>query len=287
MHETTSEFPSYPHVPIHWELIGMDQDNATLIEAIRKKVIWYPPSKSMKNNLNLQYNDNEIIAGQFGQPLHVEKLLQHHTLWDSSTKSGFYIEAGAGGGELLSNTLYFEMKYNWTGLLVEPSPHWWKELKSKNRNAWILPHCLSTDKRVHLIDFYIFSPTFKGMGDDFGFNSRKEMNDSFYKDIVKNNPGAINKLKVQCFPIQAVLKAIDSPKVTYFSLDIEGAEYDVLKTIDFDKIDISLLGVEIQGIGDDILRKNTGSKEQIHNLLKQNGYIYTDRVELDSFFVKR
>ena len=179
------------------------------------------------------------------------------------------------------------MKYNWTGLLVEPSPHWWKELKSKNRNAWILPHCLSTEKRVHLIDFYIFSPTFKGMGDDFGFNSRKEMNESFYQDIVKNNPGAINKLKVQCFPIQAVLKAINSPTVTYFSLDIEGAEYDVLKTIDFDKIDISLLGVEIQGIGDDILRKNTGSKEQIHNLLKQNGYIYTDRVELDSFFVKK
>ena len=54
------------------------------------------------------------------------------------------------------------------------------------------------------------------------------------------------------------------------------------------KIDISLLGVEIQGmLPDDVLRKNTGSKEQIHNLLKQNGYIYTDRVELDSFFLKK
>ena len=90
------------------------------------------------------------------------------------------------------------------------------------------------------------------------------------------------------FSFITLLKAINSPKVTYFSLDIEGAEYDVLKTLDFDKIDISLLGVEIQGmLPDDVLRKNTGSKEQIHNLLKQNGYIYTDRVELDSFFLKK
>ena len=83
MPETTSAFPPPNGVPIHWELIGMDQDNATLIEAIRKKVVWYPPSasNSRKNtNLNLQYN-NEIISGQFGQPLHVEKLLQQHTLW--------------------------------------------------------------------------------------------------------------------------------------------------------------------------------------------------------------
>ena len=180
------------------------------------------------------------------------------------------------------------MKYNWTGLLVEPSPHWWKELKSKNRNAWILPHCLSTEKRVHLIDFYIFSPTFKGMGDDFGFNSRKEMNESFYQDIVKNNPGAINKLKVQCFPIQAVLKAINSPTVTYFSLDIEGEEYNILKTMDFSEIDISVLGVEIFPSGpDDALRINSGTKEQIHDYLKENSYNFVDSVEIDDFFIKQ
>ena len=46
MPETTSALPPPNEVPIHWELIGMDQDNATLIEAIRKKVVWYPPSAS-------------------------------------------------------------------------------------------------------------------------------------------------------------------------------------------------------------------------------------------------
>ena len=56
-------------------------------------------------------------------------------------------------GEFISNTLYFELKHNWTGLLVEPNPDFLKELKTKNRNAWILPHCLSTNPKVELLDF--------------------------------------------------------------------------------------------------------------------------------------
>ena len=39
-------------------------------------------------------------------------------------------------------------------------------------------------------------------------------------------------IKVQCFPIYSVLKAIGNPKIDYFSLDIEGTElqvtYDIL-----------------------------------------------------------
>ena len=37
-------------------------------------------------------------------------------------KNGFFIEAGADDFLKSSNSLYFEEKYNWTGLLVEPVP---------------------------------------------------------------------------------------------------------------------------------------------------------------------
>ena len=38
------------------------------------------------------------------------------------------------------------------------------------------------------------------------------------------------KIRVQCFPLYAVLQAIGNPKVDYFSLDIEGGEYRVIFT---------------------------------------------------------
>ena len=37
-------------------------------------------------------------------------------------KEGFFIEAGAYDGEVYSNSLYFELKRGWKGLLVEPNP---------------------------------------------------------------------------------------------------------------------------------------------------------------------
>ena len=57
------------------------------------------------------------------------------------------------GGELISNTLYFELKYGWTGLLVEPNPDGLRELYSKHRKSTILPHCLSTKPEVEVVNF--------------------------------------------------------------------------------------------------------------------------------------
>ena len=37
-------------------------------------------------------------------------------------RNGFFIEAGADDFMRTSNSLYFEEKYNWTGMLVEPVP---------------------------------------------------------------------------------------------------------------------------------------------------------------------
>ena len=65
----------------------------------------------------------------------------------------FFIEAGAFDGEMKSNSLYFEMKYNWTGLLVEPNPTLVSMLVRKQRNAWILPYCLSPIKAPVVVEF--------------------------------------------------------------------------------------------------------------------------------------
>ena len=71
----------------------------------------------------------------------------------ANSSGKFFIEAGAFDGEIKSNTLYFEMKYNWTGLLVEPNPTLVTMLVRKQRNAWILPYCLSPVKAPVVVEF--------------------------------------------------------------------------------------------------------------------------------------
>merc|ERR1711997_1122125 len=70
------------------------------------------------------------------------------------TNKGFFVEAGASDGEIISNSLYFEIKYKWTGLLVEPNPDFHDALFAKRRDAWILPHCLSTNSTPIIVDFF-------------------------------------------------------------------------------------------------------------------------------------
>lgn len=53
----------------------------------------------------------------------------------------------------------------------------------------------------------------------------------------EQHPGHID---VQCFPIFSYILALNITHVDYFSLDIEGDELDVLKTLPFDKVDITV-----------------------------------------------
>ena len=46
--------------------------------------------------------------------------------------------------------------------------------------------------------------------------------------------------KALCLPFYAILLAMGNPTVDYFSLDVEGAELPILKTIPWDKVDIKV-----------------------------------------------
>ena len=49
--------------------------------------------------------------------------------------------------------------------------------------------------------------------------------------IYYSHGDTMRTIKVQCFPIYSVLKAIGNPRIDYFSLDIEGAELQVTYNI--------------------------------------------------------
>jgi len=51
-------------------------------------------------------------ASLLGQSMSIDNLL-------GARRKGFFVECGAHDGEYLSNTLFFELERNWTGLLIE------------------------------------------------------------------------------------------------------------------------------------------------------------------------
>ncbi len=117
--------------------------------------------------------------------------------------------------------------------MVEANPDLVKEIRSKDRHAALLPNCLATGRTPQTVEFDASS----AWGGIINEGRILPGNIDWPEDKV-NLPRKYNRrtITVQCFPLYSVLMAMGNPTVDYFSLDIEGAEFPVLKSIPFDKV---------------------------------------------------
>ena len=90
-----------------------------------------------------------------------------------------------------------------------------------------------------------------------------------------------------CYPVYSLMLAMNTTKLDFFSLDVEGAEFPILNTLPFDKLDVSVLAVEVahgkSRTDTKTMMKNRGYKA--HQELKHTDtkiHLYVD----DVIFVK-
>ena len=69
---------------------------------------------------------------------------------------GFFVECGAYDGETLSNTLYMERSFQWSGLLIEADQISHSQLVDRNRRAYTSPVCLSTKPYPMEVSYSVF-----------------------------------------------------------------------------------------------------------------------------------
>merc|ERR1719411_1888421 len=79
---------------------------------------------------------------------------------------------------------------------------------------------------------------------------------------------------MQCFPLYSLLMATGNRTVNYLSLDIEGAEFQVLQTIPWDKVDIEVISLETNHAGEVF----PGSQKEVRQYLEERGYVLAGTV---------
>ena len=253
---------------VDWSLNTLNQEDPNLIKVLKDYYLSFP-TDLIRNLSNFRVDKKEAY-GQFGQASIVDKYYNH------SKRNGFFIEAGAYDGELFSNTLFLEVIRGWTGLLVEANPDNFEQLLSRNRNVSAIETCLSRQKFPEIVNFDAAS-IFGGIlvegrpqpGENIPITDRERI-----KPIVDETRRTI---RIQCFPISSLVLALGNPVIDYLSLDIEGAELEVLKTIPFDKIKIQLISVEIarKKLNENAAGEHYDPYDDIVSLMKHNGYSRT------------
>jgi FkbM family methyltransferase len=134
-------------------------------------------------------------------------------------KNGFFIELGAMNGLTFSNTLFFERELGWTGVLIEPT-HQFNDLIINRPNCHNFNYAISEiDGDVEFLGDYALGGVLSTMHDDHKFGWGLDKEKSY---VVKSKP------------IYDVIKNIEISKVDFFSIDVEGGEYEVLKTFNWE-----------------------------------------------------
>jgi len=237
------------NVTIRSSLNCLDQEDLKLIDTIREHYL--VPSDGQDYNFSQPMDklEKEKLQGEVGQPLEVDQLVYNEDL-----KNGFFIEAGSFDSETNSDSLYFEVTHGWTGLLVEPHPLAFAEGLEKHRKANSIQTCLSTSTKPETMDF-----------DPFGAVRNETFRESMSGLVTNSGPSTF---KIQCLPLYSIIMALGNPTVHYLSLDVEGAEFPILKTIPWDKVDIRVLSVETHLAG----RLFPGDRSELISYMESVGY---------------
>lgn len=230
---------------------GVDQYNPKLVEFVYGLI--HKPSKKL---INLK-NKNQKDFSEIGQSRYIDFFLKKQN-------NGFFIEAGAYDGEYLSNTLFFELERNWTGLIIEPIPSQYLNILSKNRNIYSINACIAKNRP--------FVAKFKSS------NLLSGRENTMSNEHLKRVGEKSKTLFVPCFSLNTILKALNVSSVDYFSLDIEGGEWDVLTSLDLKNVSFKSFTIDH--------KDESKRRRQIINLMIQNNYTLTKMDSQDLYFTK-
>jgi FkbM family methyltransferase len=155
-------------------------------------------------------------------------------------KRGVFVEVGAWDGVCFSNTLFFEKERDWTGLTIEPHPEKYEELK-KNRPSTIHLNVAVNDVN-EVVDFLTIT------GDTSMLSGIKAHYDPRHLQRIENETKQLNTtyttIPIQSKRLDTIFTEHNVQRVHYLSIDVEGSEFNVIRSIDFSNVFIDVIEFE-------------------------------------------
>jgi FkbM family methyltransferase len=208
---------------------------------------------------------NKSYAQQ-GEDLVVAAILQKLRI-----RKPTYLDIGAHHPIIGSNTYAF-YEVGSRGVLVEPNPHYAELLRKTRPGDVVLDVGIGVTSQT-AADYYVI----RGDGQLNTFS--KEQAEQHAKIA---GPGAIERvIKLPLVPINDVLaRHFSAGPPDFVSMDIEGLDFDILKTLDFDRWRPPVFCIETSGFGPDL-------NEGILGLMEQKRYALRGGSHVNSVFVDR
>ena len=180
----------------------------------------------------------------------------------SNKKEGFFVDIGAWDGLTSSNTFLLETQYSWKGICVEANPRMQVVLQ-QNRPQSIHEIAAVYSSTGEYVTFDIANncEAFSGIVNHL----------DRWKDLVDENKTTV---RVQTITFTDLLSKHSAPSfIDYLSLDTEGSELEILRSLDHTLYQFGLIDVEHNFV--------EPRRTELRLFLEHNGYIFLEENQFD------
>ena len=175
-------------------------------------------------------------------------------------RGGTFLEFGAYDGITFSNTFLLEKLFNWSGILIDPIPKHFEQMKL-NRNCLSIHAAITASKKefVKILE----SPA---------SNLSKPVSKRSITDKTH---------KVPAFTLSEIIdKYFPAKSLDFLSIDVEGEDLKILASIDFSKYEINSICVE---------HNNRIGSDEFLKYMEDSGYalVWNEYSGNDFWFIRK
>tara|TARA_B100001027_G_scaffold171018_1_gene122497 strand:- start:2162 stop:2779 length:618 start_codon:yes stop_codon:yes gene_type:complete len=197
---------------------------------------------------------------QFGQDV---KVLDHH----NHKVGGYYVEIGVHDGKRNSNTYILDKEYQWDGLCVDPF------MKNMEERTCIQANVALGSEPGDSVPFVGLG---KGLGGIKSFATSENHNNMHHHKTREFDETSV----VVRTPQSVLLEACTPTTIDYLSLDVEGAEMDILKSFPHDTYCVALWSIETNN--------DKGKEREMEEFMASKGYTFEGHDKaVDHMFSKK
>lgn len=178
---------------------------------------------------------------------------------NQKVSDGIFLELGAFDGILGSNTLFLEKELGFNGVLIEPVTRNFNYLK-RNR-----PKCTNLNWAV-LNECSHGEHTIQGKGLQASLTDKQNKRTKNFHESDKTPRNQLQDVRTK--KLSTILKELKVEYIDFWSLDVEGSEFEVLKSMDW-HIPVGLICIEMLDVS---CKKQQSNNNCSRRVLQRNGF---------------
>lgn len=140
---------------------------------------------------------------------------------------GVFLEVGALNGFSESNTYYLEKFRGWSGILIEPVPHFFRECIKRRKKSKVFNCALVPNDYSQPTISMVFAERMSTVKGAMSFDLEQK-----HLEKALRGGGDCYEFEALARTLSSVLEEAGAPKIDFFSLDVEGYEIQVLNGLD-------------------------------------------------------